>query len=272
MFSIVKAAQPITGRGVGYKLFVAKQIKSMSQADMQRVYRLLKEAREQGIIPWGWIVDETRELERAPSWNHPEEFAESAIRGYRRDFWKQQPERCEVWSEKGTIRGVLQPVLDEYGVGFRVMHGYASATAVNDVATIYDDTRPLTALYVGDFDPSGLHMSEADLPARLAKYGGVHVQVKRIALTQEQLAPLVPFPARDKRKDPRYDWFVFEHGNQCWEIDALDPNELRSCVETFIKACILDPDAWERCDQINKAERHSLRQVMTSWATTVNKG
>ena len=31
---------------------------------MQRVYRLLREAREQGLIPWDWIVDETCGLER----------------------------------------------------------------------------------------------------------------------------------------------------------------------------------------------------------------
>jgi hypothetical protein len=272
MFSIVKDAQPITGRGVGYKLFVAKQIKSMSQSDMQRVYRLLKEAREQGIIPWGWIVDETRELERVPSWKRPELFAESAVRQYRRDFWEQQPSRCEVWSEKGTIRGVLQPVLDNYGVGFRVMHGYASATAVNDVAQVYDDARPLTALYVGDWDPSGLHMSEVDLPDRLAKYGGGHVQVKRIALVQEQLAPLPPFSARDKRKDPRYDWFVFEHGDRCWEIDALDPNELRGCVESHIQTCIKDCDAWKRCEDVNKAERESLHDVLSNWGQSLTGG
>jgi hypothetical protein len=270
---IVEAAAPITGRGVGYKMFVSGLIRSMSE--MKKVYYLLKEAREQGIIPWGWIVDETRELERTPSWNNPTEFAEAAARQYRRDFWKQQPLRCEVWSEKGTIRGVLQLVLERYGVGFRVMHGYGSATAVNDIATVYDDARPLMALYVGDFDPSGLHMSEEDLPDRLTRYGGDHVQVKRIALTQEQLAghemmgvPLPSFPAWDKRKDPRYDWFVFDHGNRCWEIDALDPNELRDCVEASIKTCILNLDAWERCEQVNKAERDSLRHVLTNWGNS----
>ena len=60
-----EAAHPITGRGVGYKLFTTGLIPSMSTADMQRVYRLLKEARERGIIPWGWIVDESRALERS---------------------------------------------------------------------------------------------------------------------------------------------------------------------------------------------------------------
>jgi hypothetical protein len=265
MAEIAKAAQPITGRGIGYKLFTAGLISSMSRTDMKRVYRLLKIAREEGTIPWHWIVDEARELERTPSWNDPEEFAEAAALGYRRDFWSQQPERCEVWSEKGTLRGVLQPVLDHYGVGFRVMHGFSSATVVHEIA-VDRDRRPLTALYVGDFDPSGMFMSERDLPDRLKEYGGDHVTVLRIALRQDQLSPLPSFPASDKRKDPRYKWFVESFGDRCWEIDALDPNALRDRVEGWVRACIEDRDGWERCEQINEAERESLKVVLRNWA------
>jgi hypothetical protein len=86
MRSITEAAQPITGRGVGYKLFTAGLIPSMGRADMQRVYRLLKEAREQDIIPWEWIVDESRELECCPSWDDPEQYTRSVINSYRRDY------------------------------------------------------------------------------------------------------------------------------------------------------------------------------------------
>jgi hypothetical protein len=42
---------------------------------MQRVYRLLKQAREEGVIPWEWIVDETRSLERTSTWSNPTEYA-----------------------------------------------------------------------------------------------------------------------------------------------------------------------------------------------------
>ena len=66
-------------------------IPSMATAEMQQVYRLLKEAREQGMIPWEWIVDETRELERVPSWDDPAAFVRTVSRAYRRDFWDQQP-------------------------------------------------------------------------------------------------------------------------------------------------------------------------------------
>jgi hypothetical protein len=160
---IVEAAEPITGRGVGYKLFTKALIPSMERNEMRRVYRLLLKAREQGIIPWDWIVDETRAFERVPTWADPDEYARATVRDYRRDFWNQQPVRCEVWSEKGTVRGVLQPVLDEYAVGFRVMHGFSGATTVYDVAQD-DDGRKLIVIYVGDFDPSGMYMSEKDLP------------------------------------------------------------------------------------------------------------
>ena len=206
MYAAVEAAQPITGRGVGYKLFAASLIPSMSQPEMLRVYRLLKVAREQGDIPWEWIVDETRELEICSSWVDPAAFVHTVSRAYRRDFWLQQPVRVLVVSEKGTVRGVLAPVLNELGVGFRVMHGFSSATAVYDIAQD-DDGRPLIILYVGDYDPSGMFMSEVDLPERLANYGGDHVRVKRIALTEEH-HDLPSFPASDKKKDPRYRWFV----------------------------------------------------------------
>ena len=99
MHAMTEAAQPITGRGVGYKLFTRGLIASMARAEMQRVYRLLKEAREQGIIPWEWIVDETRAIERVSTWADPAEYARCVARSYRRDFWDQQPHRV-----RGLVR------------------------------------------------------------------------------------------------------------------------------------------------------------------------
>jgi hypothetical protein len=154
-------------------------------------------------------------------------------------------------------------VLDEYGVGFRVMHGFGSATDVYNVAQGYDG-RDLIALYVGDWDPSGMYMSAHDLPDRLERYDGGHVGLKRIALRQDQLPGLPSFPASDKAKDPRYKWFVKNYGKQCWELDALDPNTLRNRVEEAIVDQI-DQESWERCKTVERAERESLRGFMTNW-------
>ena len=231
MYTAAEAAQPITGRGIGYKLFTVGLIPSMDRSEMQRVYRLLRVAREEGDIPWEWIVDETRELERVSTWSNPTAYARCVARSYRRDFWNQQPVRVEVWSEKGTVRGVLGPVLDEYAVGFRVMHGFSGATTLYDVSQD-DDGKELIVLYVGDFDPSGMWMSERDLPERLSRYGGDHVSLKRIAITRADTRGLPSFPATDKKKDTRYGWFVKNFGNRCWELDAMDPNDLRTASKT----------------------------------------
>ena len=266
MYETCRAIQPVTGRGVGYKLFVANLIGSMSRAEMQRVYRLLKLAREEGIIPWGWIVDENRVLEKASTWADPAAYARAVARSYRRDFWAQQPVRVQVWSEKGTVRGVLQPVLDEYAVGFLPVHGFGSATVAHNVAED-NDGRDLVILYVGDFDPSGLFMSEEDLPTRLGEYDGHHVTLTRIALTQEHVNGLPSFPAADKRKDPRYKWFRTNYGNHCWELDAMDPNDLRDCVESAI-AELIEPEAWNRCEIVNQAEQESLKTVIKKWGAS----
>ena len=263
MRTAAKAAQPISGRGIGYKLFTAGLIPSMATNEMQRVYRLLKEAREQGRIPWAWIVDETRELERVSTWANPAEYARCVAQSYRRDFWDQQPVRVMVVSEKGNVRGLLQPVLEHFAVGFQVMHGFSSATIVHDISED-DNGRPLIILYVGDFDPSGMFMSEADLPDRFSKYDGDHVTLQRIALTREHANGLMSFPATDKKKDPRYAWFVRNYGKRCWELDAMDPNDLRACVRREIRK-LIEPVAWKRCEVVNKAERESLQTILRKW-------
>jgi hypothetical protein len=263
MYIAAEAARPITGRGIGYKLFTRGLIPSMATSEMQRVYRLLKQAREQDMIPWEWIVDETRKVELASTWRDPAEYARAVAWSYRRDFWDQQPVRVEVWSEKGTVRGVLAPVLDAYAVGFNVLHGFSSATAIYDAAQS-DNIRPLIVLYVGDWDPSGLCMSERHLPDRLARYGGNHITLKRIALTEDQLTGLPSFAAADKKDDKRFGWFVKNFGDRCWELDALDPNNLRARVEQEIMA-LIEPIAWQRCSVVNAAEQESLRTILDSW-------
>jgi hypothetical protein len=107
-------------------------------------------------------------------------------------------------------------------------------------------------------------MSEHDLPDRLDKYDGNHVEIKRIALTDEQTLGLPSFPASDKDKDTRYAWFVRNFGSRCWELDALDPNDLRALVKEAIEAEI-EPTAWERCAVVNRAEQESLRTILDQW-------
>jgi hypothetical protein len=268
--NILSEIEPASVRAVCYKLFTQERISSMSKNETNKVSRLLRIAREEDFIPWEWIVDETCEAERPGTWKDPEHFARVAMNSFRRDRWQQQDTHVEVWSEKGTIRGTITPVLREMGVTFRSFGGYVSATVANEIATLSRQIeKPFVALYVGDWDPSGLHMSDKDLPRRLDEYGG-EVFVRRIALEAEDLEYLPSFPLDSKAKDPRVNWFnsvsVPEHGSRCWELDAMDPRDLRERVEADILAYI-DRDAWDRCQLAEEAEQESLRMVLTNWQT-----
>jgi hypothetical protein len=269
---ILEEIQPASVRAVCYQLFIRKWLPDMSKKSTGRVSTQLTWAREHGRIPWEWIVDETREVERVDSWADPARFIATVKRAYRRDFWAPQRFRVEVWSEKGTVRGTLGPILNEYGVAFRVMHGYTSTTVAHDIAEEDQrDGRPLIALYCGDWDPSGMSMSELDLPGRIARYGGL-VSIERVAINEDDTLPsglpdypdLPSFPAADKRGDSRYRWFVENYGHRCWELDALSPPVLRERVEQAIRRYI-DWEAWERCAKAEAAEQRSLSDVLSAW-------
>jgi hypothetical protein len=266
---ILKDIQPTTVRSVCYQLFTRGLIANMGKNETAKVSRLLTLARERGDIPWGWIVDETRGIEQAPQWGDGAAFIDSVMPQYRKDYWQEQHYHVEVISEKGTVRGVLAGVLDEFGVPFRVMHGFASATVANDMAkAIVSCDKETVLLYAGDWDPSGLYMSQVDLPERLARYGagGKRFGLIRTVLNNRDVdsGKLPSFEADTKRGDARYEWFVQHYGTRCWELDAMNPNDLRQRVRNSIET-FLDMDAWNHMIDIERAERDSIETVMGAW-------
>lgn len=263
--NVLAEIQPASIRAVCYRLFTMGLIAAMTKGETNRVSTQLTWAREHELIPWDWVVDETRAPERVSAWEDPAAFIETVQRSYRRDRWTDQPAWIEVWSEKGTIRGTLAPVLHHYGLTFRVMHGYGSATAVHQIAEeTQQAARELTVFYVGDWDPSGLHMSAIDLPSRLGRYEG-RATIVRLALTSEDINGDLPsFSAETKRRDSRYRWFRDRFGTKCWELDALNPVTLRERIEQAIVERI-DPEAWQRADTAERAECESLATILHSW-------
>lgn len=271
-YEILAEIQPATVRAVCYRLFTLELIPNMSKASTNRVSTQLVWARENGKIPWEWIVDETREAERVSTWANPDEIINAAVRGYRRNYWQDQPEWIEVWSEKGTVRGTLAPILNKYGVTFRVMHGYGSATCLKDIS---DETagadKMLTVFYVGDWDPSGLNMSEDDLPARIDRYGGC-VEIARLALGSWDVGPLSDLPSFDaatKAGDPRYQWYVSRYGTRCWELDAMSPVVLRDRIEQAIVRR-LDIERWNHAVDIERAEIESMQEFHAAWKSSIS--
>jgi hypothetical protein len=264
---ILEEIHPATVRAVCYRLFIGEIIPDMGKSSTQRVSTQLTWAREHRYIPWDWIVDETREAERVASWDDPADYMQAVRRSYRKDLWASQSHRVEVWSEKGTVRGTLLPVLNEYGVAFRVMHGFASATAVHEAAE-ESQVRGFTVLYVGDHDPSGMYMSEIDLPARLERYDA-DIDILRIALMRGDVDELPYFDLASKRSDARHDWYRGRYGNRCWELDAMNPVDLRQRVARMIKE-IIDWPAWELAQRAENAEIATIDDVLAKWRQAIS--
>jgi len=270
---ILREIQPCSIRAVCYRLFTEKLIPDMGKNSTGAVGKQLVYAREAGLLPWDWIVDETREAETIASWSSPESIIQSAVLQYRKDYWAMQPRRVEVWSEKGTVRGTVSPILKKYGVTFRVLHGYGSATSIHGIAqeSVASD-KPMTVFYIGDHDPSGRHMSEIDLPDRLARYGG-KAEIVRLALNDFDVrtdSDLPWFPASDKTCDSRHQWFTERYGQRCWEVDALPPPVLRERLDKAVKF-MLDIDAWNHAIDIEKAETDSMKSILGNWKLTISQ-
>jgi hypothetical protein len=262
IYDIAQERQPITVRGIAYQLFVRGAIESMARKNVAKVSRVATQMREDGDLPWEWIADETRRKEQVSTWQDPQKFMAAALAQYRKNFWDHQPFHVEVWSEKSTVAGVLAPILNDYAIGFRVQHGFGSATSLHEAAqesAAYESNYATQVLYVGDYDPSGLYMSEVDIPDRIERYEGC-VEVHRIALSEShcRVLDLPYFPVASKATDPRYKWWHEQgYGPRCWELDAMDPRLLRNEVKEAIRRYV-DPVAWERCKTAEEAEHASM--------------
>lgn len=225
--------------------------------------RHLVTARENGSVDWTRIEDRTREAE-GNDWGRteapdPEEFIqgrlEHAIAHTHLSFkkWLNQPENVEVWIEKDALSVLASGVARRYNVTTCPSKGYSSFTYIMEaVERINQYDAPVTVLYFGDFDPSGMDITR-DLRERLRKYGAHNLEkVERICLSREQIDEynLPPFPA--KKSDARYDQFVINTGSDdAVELDALEPPVL----ENFIKEAIEEHIDWTIWYETQQAEQ-----------------
>jgi hypothetical protein len=288
MIAIAREIQPCSVRALAYQLFNHKLIPSMEKKFTQKVSDLCTIAREEGKLPWPWIVDPTRAEQRVPTWSNPGAYAGFVQKIYRRNKWLDQPTHVSVWSEKSTVEGTIRPVLEKYEVPFQVLHGWSGATPVMDAARAnLGRNKHTLILYIGDYDPSGMFMSESDLPRRLARYSSndpaedidldlaqmvlpeIGLQIRRVALTKADTVTLGKsprFPASSKKGDSRYNWFVVNHGEWCWELDAMSPTVLRDRLEQAIVA-ELDQEIWDRYVRVEEAERQAIIETCQAWGS-----
>jgi hypothetical protein len=107
---ILEEIQPASVRAVCYQLFVQGLIEDMSKRCTNRISRHLVYAREHNIVPWNWMVDDTRAVERIHVWGNPAAFVRTVKRRSHRDHWASQAVIVAIVGETNTVQGPLAPV------------------------------------------------------------------------------------------------------------------------------------------------------------------
>ena len=224
-----------------YYQFVSRDLIPNTQQQYKRLAGIVADARKGGMIDWSYIEDRGRNLDKVATWNSPSEIVEACVRQYRRDRWADQPERVEVWVEKDALLGVIERAVQGLDVPFMSCRGYPSASMIYEARDRFDSD--CLVLHLGDHDPSGIDATR-HIQDELELYGAL-AEVKRVALTFDQVSQYAPPPNPAKETDSRFARYSSMFGDDCWELDALEPQVIVDLIRAEIEF-VLDRDIWKR--------------------------
>jgi hypothetical protein len=252
----------ITLRQLFYRLVVANAIPNKDTV-YDSLGNLVGEARMAGMIDWDAIEDRIRFLKGKPFVESPAEAVNEVLDKYALDLWWNQDFRPEVWVEKDAQSSIVGAACLEERVNFFVARGYASLSsyyeAGNRLRCYVEKGQTPVILYLGDHDPSGIHMAE-DVRSKLATFTGVNVIVDRIALNIDQVYKYEMPPNPAKMSDSRAAAYVERHGDSSWELDAFPPDELQKLISAKI-AVLRDEKKWSEALVEEVEDKEALKQI-----------
>lgn len=230
-----------------YYQFVARDLLPNNVGSYNKLGSVISDARLAGLVSWTAIEDRGRNLRGVNTFNSPGEALREAQRGYRIDLWRDQEWRPEVWIEKEALVGVIQSICAQHRVDFFACRGYNSQSEQwragrRFAGYIQRGQRPIV-FHLGDHDPSGIDMTR-DNRERLSMFAGVNIIVERLALNRDQIDRYRPPPNPAKATDSRFAEYQAEHGDESWELDALEPRVINDLIGAAINR-IKDQQKWD---------------------------
>ena len=258
---------PLTLRQIYYRLVVAELIPNRRSAYNGLSAQLVR-ARELGEVDERRINDRSRSIEDH-AFDSPTAFLEAAIwttenRFFRR-YWTTQGVYCEAWVEKDALSQVIAGAVEELNTIVAPSRGYSSYSYVRDAVRRFQKNRGpaerVVVLHFADHDPSGLDMTR-DLQDRFNAYSRgflFSVEVKRIALSFDQVRQYDLIPNPTKVTDSRAGRYMDQYGDECWELDAIEPDELVRLVHEAAEVEVTDWDAWNELKDQDEKEREEIR-------------
>jgi len=228
---------------------------------------IISEGRRAGLIDWEAIVDRTRHIRNPIAWDSPAALVAACADQYDVDRWKNQPFHVEVWVEKDALVGVIEQACEPWKCPYFSCRGYTSDSEIWSSAQrmkeIHDDQdKRIVILHLGDHDPSGVDMSR-DIQDRLCMFSGLdeeQLDVRRIALTMDQVKKVNPPPNPAKITDSRAKEYIRIHGKKSWELDALDPTFIAKLIEREMKK-LINKSEWAAAEQRRDDGRETLNDV-----------
>lgn len=256
---VVELAQqfgPIGVRGLFYQCVVAGLVEKTEQA-YDRVQRLAKESRLSGNLDWNLITDESRQCNQVETFSNITELMDAALSSFRLDPWLDQPCRVQVWIEKEGLAPICSHVTRRYRVPLYPGKGYTSLSFSRQAALhaieALDTGQRVIVLQWGDYDPSGVNISES-LAEHYRLHGAGAAEVIRVGLNAKHI-DLFGLPTRPtKTSDTRSRNFG---DARSVELDALAPPKLKEWIEEEIRHHIKS-SVWKRTLAKESAQRKSL--------------
>jgi hypothetical protein len=255
-----------------YYQMVARGIIENTVNSYKRLGSILNDARYAGMVDWSALEDRTRNLQGLSHWDDPADAVESVADQYALDKWEGQAYRPEIWVEKEALAGVVERAGSLNDLSYISCRGYMSASEMYEAARRVRLRRRKgqepVIIYLGDHDPSGLDMSDGDIPKRfeifLDKYGQDRVLVNRVALNWDQIEEYQPPPNPAKETDSRFAAYQEKFGDESWELDALDPATLLQLIQAAIDE-VKDADLYEEMKEREDRERKILSKASDRW-------
>lgn len=261
----------LTLRQVYYQL-VARGVIPNNMRSYKNTGNLINDARLSGLIDWNHISDRTRNLRQNSHWSSPDSIMESVVWSYALDTRSTQDTYLEVWVEKDALINIVQQAASDADVPCFSCRGYVSQSemwsASQRIIRQLDHGRQNAVIvHLGDHDPSGKDMTR-DIQDRLSMFGA-EVDVRRIALNWDQIETYNPPPNPTKLTDARAAGYMLEYGDECWELDALEPRVLTDLIRGEIHRWT-DYDALSERKKQQEYERAELKMLQRNFDVAVN--
>lgn len=289
-----------------YYRFVSLGLIPNKDTEYKKLGSIINDARLAGMIDWDRITDRTRNLRSNPHWESPQSIIESCAAQFRYDKWKDQDQYVEVWIEKDALVGILEQVCQPLDVPHFSCRGYTSQSEMWGASQrLLEQVRAgkkVHIIHLGDHDPSGVDMSR-DIEDRIRMFLEHHMlqdhvekspdnhirkdeeswawvtrtkyqdtttvfTLNRIALNMDQVREYDPPPNPAKLTDSRSNSYVAEHGDESWELDALELTVLTGLIRGAVEE-LMDEDAWEKAVRREKQAREQLGGVAKKWGVVV---